>query len=155
MAEKRTAKLTLDDGQEIVLPVFEGTEQECAVDVSALRKETGYITYDNGFVNTGSCQSTITFVDGEKGVLRYRGYPIEELAENCRFVEVAYLLVYGSLPTREELDNFSAQLTERANIHEDMKHFFTGFPVTAHPMAILSSMVTSLSMPPRSFRNWV
>ncbi len=145
MADKRTAKLTLDDGREIVLPVFEGTEQECAVDVSSLRKETGYITYDNGFVNTGSCQSTITFVDGEKGILRYRGYPIEELAENCRFVEVAYLLVYGALPTREELDNFSAQLTERANIHEDMKHFFTGFPVAAHPMAILSSMVTSLS----------
>lgn len=139
------AKLILDDGREIELPVYEGTEKEKAVDVSALRKSTGYITYDDGFVNTGSCNSTITFINGEEGILRHRGYPIEILAESCTFTEVSYLLIYGELPTQPQLDEFRARLSEHANIHEDMKHFFTGYPSGAHPMSIMSAMVTSLS----------
>lgn len=142
MAEK--AKLLLD-GKEFDLPVVTGTEDEKAIDVIKLRDQTGYITLDYGYANTGSCSSAITYLDGEKGILRYRGIPIEQLAENSTFVETAYLLIYGNLPNKKQLSDFSAGLTRHSLIHEDMKHFFNGFPSTAHPMAILSSMVCSLS----------
>jgi citrate synthase len=132
-------------GKSVVLPVIQGSEGETAVDITKLRKESGYITYDNGFANTGSCLSAITFVDGERGILRFRGYDIEDIARNCTFVEVAYLLVHGKLPTETELYRFSEYLNEHSMIHEDMQHFFNGMPSNSHPMAILSSMVTSLS----------
>ncbi len=127
------------------LPLIEGAEGENAIDIRMLRGQTGCITYDNGFANTGSCLSAITFVDGEKSILRYRGYDIEDIAEKCSFVEVAYLLVHGKLPTAEELTKFREYLNEHSMIHEDMQHFFNGMPPNSHPMAILSSMVTSLS----------
>ena len=127
------------------LPVVEGTEQEKAVDISNLRADTGLITLDNGYMNTGSCQSDITFIDGEKGILRYRGIDIEALAERSTFVEVCYLLIYGELPTKEQMDDFSEGLTRHSLLHEDMIHFFAGYPSTAHPMAILSSMTCSLA----------
>ena len=111
----------------------------------ALRKSTGAITYDPGYGNTGSCKSAITFINGEKGILRYRGYSIEELAEKARFVEVCYLLIYGELPDAAQYAEFSDRLTRHTLIHEDMKKFFEGYSPTAHPMAILSSMVASLS----------
>ncbi|MBN2712017.1 MAG: citrate synthase [Planctomycetes bacterium] len=130
---------------EYSLPILTGSEGEKALDISNLRKDTGLITYDNGFGNTGSCRSAITFIDGEKGILRYRGYDIDELAEHSSFVETAYLLLYGVLPTSEELRQFSRVLNESSLIHEDMHHFFTGFPRTAHPMGILSTMVASLA----------
>ncbi len=130
---------------EIELPVFEGTEGEKAVDISQLRARTGLITYDNGFGNTGSCISNITYIDGERGILRYRGYDIEDLARNCTFVEVAYLLLEGKLPTKKELSEFSTYLNEHSLIHEDMTHFFTGFPRNAHPMAILAATIGALS----------
>ncbi len=140
----QTAKLILD-GQTFELPVITGSEGEVALDVSKLRAQTGVITRDIGYGNTGSCTSGITFIDGEKGILRYRGYPIEELAEHSSFVEVCYLLVYGALPTREELDRFNHRLTYASLIHEDMKKFFEGYPPQAHPMTVLSAMVASLS----------
>ncbi len=140
----QTAKLILD-GQTYELPVITGSEGEVALDVSKLRAQTGVITLDIGYGNTGSCTSGITFIDGEKGILRYRGYPIEELAEHSSFVEVCYLLVYGALPTREELDRFNHRLTYASLIHEDMKKFFEGYPPQAHPMTVLSAMVASLS----------
>ena len=145
MAEKLTAKLTLPGGKEATLPVIVGTEDEHAVDIRSLRSETGYITLDSGFMNTGSTASSITYLDGEKGILRYRGYPIEELAEQSDFVETSYLLVYGKLPTKTERAAFSNALTRHSLIHEDMHQFFAGFPPTSHPMAVLSAMVTSLS----------
>jgi citrate synthase len=138
------AKLILN-GKEYSLPVVEGTECEVAVDISQLRAQSGAITLDSGYGNTGSCKSAITFIDGEKGILHYRGYPIEDLAKNSNFVEVCYLLIYGNLPSNTELDNFRKQLTYHSLIHEDMKKFFEGFPRTAHPMGVLSSMVASLS----------
>jgi len=140
----QTAKLSFD-GKEIELPVIEGTEKERALDISKLRAETGAITLDPGFVNTGSCTSSICFIDGENGILRYRGVPIEELAEKSTFVETSYLLIYGKLPNKDELAEFSQGLTRHSLLHEDLSHFFSGFPSTAHPMAILSSMTTSLS----------
>jgi citrate synthase len=127
------------------LPVIQGAEGEKAIDIRGLRSRTGYITMDSGFMNTGSCLSAITFLDGEQGILSYRGYAIEDLAENCTFVEVAYLLVHGSLPTKEELGVFSQMLGHFAMLHENMIHFFDGFPPNAPPMPILSSMVNSLS----------
>src|SRR5689334_9634628 len=145
MPEKQTAKLTLPGGKEATLPVIVGTENEHAVDIRALRNDTGYITLDSGYMNTGSTTSAITYLDGEQGILRYRGYPIEELAENSNFVEVSYLLVNGRLPNQAELADFRRQLTRHSLIHEDMHHFFGGFPPSAHPMAVLSAMVTSLS----------
>jgi len=145
MAEKLSAKLTLPGGKETNLPVIVGTEDEHAVDIRALRGETGYITLDSGFMNTGSTTSAITYLDGEKGVLRYRGYPIEELAEKSDFVETSYLLIHGKLPSKTERQAFSTALTRHSLIHEDMQHFFHGFPPTSHPMAVLSAMVTSLS----------
>jgi len=138
------AKLILD-GAEYELPVTEGSEGERAVDVSALRKQTAAITLDYGYANTGSCTSAITFIDGEEGILRYRGYPIEQVAGNADFTEVCFLLIYGHAPSKEELARFQAQLTSHTLLHEDMKKFFEGYPPTAHPMAILSSMVSSLS----------
>ena len=126
-------------------PVITGTENEKAIDIANLRAKTGLVTLDPAFMNTASTKSAITFLDGEKGVLRYRGIPIEQLAEKSKFVETAYLLIYGDLPSKPELDRFSTNLTRHSLIHEDMKHFFDGFPSTAHPMAVLSSMVCSLS----------
>ena len=139
------AVLYLPDGQSIELPVLTGTEGERAVDISKLRPQTGHITMDPGYGNTGSCQSTITFLDGEKGILRYRGIPIEQLADKASFVEVCYLIIYGKLPNQSELDAFQGQLDQHALLHEDMKHFFSSFSGQAHPMAILSAMVASLS----------
>lgn len=139
-----TAKVNLD-GKEYELPVVVGTEGEVAIDVTSLRKQSMMIGLDPGYGNTGSCTSEITFIDGEKGILRYRGYPIEELAEKARFTEVAYLLIYGHLPNQAELAAFRSGLTYHSLIHEDMKKFFEGYPPSAHPMAILSSMVSALS----------
>jgi citrate synthase len=142
--KKEIAKLILG-GREYELPLIRGTEGEKAFDISSLRKATGFITLDKGYENTGSCRSAITFIDGEKGILRYRGYPIEELAEKSTFTEVAYLLLYGELPTVTELEEFSTFLNESSLIHEDMLHFFVGFPRGSHPMGILATMVASLS----------
>ncbi len=139
-----TAKLVLG-GKEYELPVVCGTEGEKAVDISSLRRTTGYITLDKGYENTGSCRSAITFIDGEKGILRYRGYGIEELAARSTFTEVAYLLLYGDLPTKKQLEEFSTFLNESSLIHEDMEHFFVGFPRGSHPMGILATTVASLS----------
>ena len=133
------------NSKEIDLPVIKGSENEHGINITQLRKETGYITLDPGYANTGSCISNITFIDGEKGILRYRGYPIEELAGKVSFTETAFLLLYGDLPTIEQKTSFSKKLRQHANIHEDMKRFFDGFPLNAHPMATLSSMVTALS----------
>ncbi|AKJ64108.1 citrate synthase [Kiritimatiella glycovorans] len=138
------ARLSLDDTQ-ISFPVIEGSEGERAVDIRKLRKETGLITYDPGFVNTGSCCSRVTFINGEEGILRYRGYDIEDLAEKCEFIDVAYLLVHGALPTEDEHRKFSRLLNEHSMIHEDMRHHFSFYPERAHPMAVLSAMVVSLS----------
>lgn len=137
------AKLTLDD-KDYELPVLVGTEGEVGIDIQNLRARSGAITLDTGYGNTGSCISSITFIDGEKGVLRYRGYPIEQLATNALFSEVCYLLIYGELPTREQFAAWRHALTTNTLIHEDMLKFFDGFPPTAHPMSILSAMVASL-----------
>lgn len=142
----RTAKLILDDNQTIELPVIEGTEGEMAVDISSLRSQTGYITLDPGYVNTGSCLSEITFIDGDKGILKYRGIPIETLCEKSTFLEVAYLTIYGRLPLAQEFIEFRKKIAYHSLIHEDMKSFFTNYPGQAHPMAILSAMVCSLSV---------
>ena len=140
----QTAKLILPE-QTIDLPILMGTENEKAVDISELRAKTSYITLDHGFMNTGSCKSSVTYIDGDKGILRYRGIPIEDLAGKATFVETANLLIYGELPSKAQTKKFSDLLTKHAMIHEDMKRFFDGYPGTAHPMAILSSMVCSLS----------
>jgi citrate synthase len=139
------AKLVLPDGKETPLPVIVGSEDEHAVDITKLRAETGYITLDSGYMNTGATTSAITYLDGEQGILRYRGYSIEDLAAHSDFVEVSYLLINGKLPSTAERAKFSNDLTRHSLIHEDMHHFFSGFPATAHPMAVLSAMVTSLS----------
>lgn len=141
MAEYAT--LTLN-GKTIELPVIEGKEGEKGIDIRRLRAETGYITFDPGFANTGSCKSTITYMDGEKGILRYRGIPIEELAENSSFVETSYLLINGELPTRQQLNRTSVQLNDHSLIHEDMQNFYQNFPRASHPMGILSAMVNAL-----------
>ena len=133
------------DGAGVDLPLIVGSEGERAIDISKLRSQTGCITLDEGFVNTGSTTSAITFLDGEKGILRYRGYPIEVLAERCDFVEVAYLLIYGNLPTTVELEAFRTSLSLHTMIHEDMRNFYSGFPRDAHPMAIVGSVVGALS----------
>jgi citrate synthase len=140
----KNAELKLD-GKTFSLPIVEGSEQERAVDIAALRNDTGYITLDDGYANTGSCLSKITFIDGEKGILRYRGIPIDELAEKSTFVEVAHLLIMGKLPNNSELRRFSNLLTDNELLHEAMKHHFEGFPTNAHPMAILSSMINAAS----------
>ncbi|MBP7711073.1 MAG: citrate synthase [Gammaproteobacteria bacterium] len=140
----QTARLIVGD-TEVELPVVQGTEGERAVDIRHLRDRTGLVTLDPGFANTGSCESAITFVDGERGVLRYRGIPIEQFEQSPNFVEVAWLLIFGRLPDGEEYDRFSQELTANANLDERMKHHFEGFPRSAPPMAILSAMINTLS----------
>ncbi|HSH12259.1 MAG TPA: citrate synthase [Desulfurivibrionaceae bacterium] len=130
--------------QVFYLPIIVGTEGERAIDIRQLRAKTGYITLDSGYMNTGACSSSITFLDGEKSILNYRGYAIEDLAERCSFVEVAYLLINGALPTVAELNQFSRQLNNHSMIHEDMVHFFDRFPPGASPMSILSTMANTL-----------
>ncbi|NBX68416.1 MAG: citrate synthase [Proteobacteria bacterium] len=144
MANDKKAILKVD-GKEYELDIVEGSEKERAIDITNLRAQTGLVTLDSGYMNTGACQSAITFLDGEKGILRYRGYPIEQLAEKSNFVEVCYLLIYGRLPTQKELERFRTSLTRHTMLHEDMKRFYDGFPRDAHPMATLSSAVSTLS----------
>lgn len=139
-----SAKLILD-GREFEFPTIVGSEGEIGIDFTKLRAQTGAISFDPGYGNTGSCFSEITFIDGEEGILRYRGYPIEQLAEQSSFVEVCYLVIYGKLPTEAELADFQHKLTYHTLLHEDMKKFFEGYPRTAHPMAIMSAMAISLS----------
>ena len=141
MAE--TVKITFD-GKTVELPLLVGSEGERAIDISKLRAKTGLITWDPGFANTGSCSSAITFMDGEQGILRYRGIPIEELAEHSSFKETAFLLVHGVLPTRKDLNRFSVLLNDHSLVHEDMQIFYQNFPRASHPMGILSSMVNAL-----------
>ena len=138
------AKIELG-GKVFEFPVITGTENEKAIDISNLRQDTGYITLDTGYKNTGATTSAITFLDGEEGILKYRGYGIEELAEKASFIEVAYLLIYGNLPTQEQLNQFRDSITKHTLVHEDMKQFFEAYPAKAHPMGVLASMVCSLS----------
>jgi citrate synthase len=133
------------DGKVYILPVISGTENENAIDISKLRDQSGLITLDRGFKNTGSCKSAITFLNGEEGILKYRGYSIEELAEKSTFLEVAFLLIYGELPIQEELDAFMKDISEHSLVHEDVKSILDGFPSKAHPMGVLSSLVSSLT----------
>ena len=140
---EQTAKLIID-GKTFELPIVTGSEGERAVDISRLREKTDFITLDHGYANTGTCQSSITFMDGEKGILSYRGIPVEQLAEHSTFVETAYLLINGELPSRKELTSFSVLLNDHSLVHEDMRQFFENFPRRAHPMGILSSMVTAM-----------
>ena len=137
--ELRTA-----EGQ-LPLEVIVGTEDPPGLDISKLLAKTGHVTLDPGFVNTASCTSAITYIDGDAGILRYRGYPIEQLAEKATFLEVAYLLIYGELPTTDQLTDFKAQIRKHTMLHEDFREFFGGFPTDAHPMAVLSSAVSALS----------
>ncbi len=143
-ATSAAAKLSFE-GTDYDLPIIVGSEGEQAVDIRKFRDSSGAITYDPGYGNTGACSSAITFIDGDKGILQYRGYPIDELARGASFLEVAYLLIYGKLPNRNEWNEFSGQITLHTLIHEDMKKFFEGYPSNAHPMAILAAMVASLS----------
>ncbi len=138
------AKIILD-GETHEFPIVVGTENEKAIDISKLRASTGYITLDYGFKNTGSTSSAITFLDGEKGILRYRGYPIEQLAEQAEFLEVAYLVIYGELPTTAQYEKFKSEIVRHTLVHEDMKHFLEAYPRGAHPMGIAASMICSLS----------
>jgi citrate synthase len=138
-----TVKLIYGD-QTYEMPIVEGTEGERAIDISRLRQDTGFITLDTGYANTGSCTSAITFMNGEQGILRYRGIPVEQLAQHSSFVETAYLLIHGHLPTQKELNRFSVLLNDASLLHEDMKIFFSNFPRLSHPMGILSAMVNAL-----------
>jgi citrate synthase len=138
------AKIELD-GKVYELPVIEGSENEKAIDISKLRELTGYITLDTGYKNTGATKSSITFLDGELGILHYRGYSIEQLAEKASFPEVAYLLIYGELPSQTELNDFESSIKKHTLVHEDMKQFFEAYPAQAHPMGVLSSMISSLA----------
>jgi citrate synthase len=140
----RQATLNLD-GKSYTLPVLEGPEKEVALDISSLRAASGAITLDESYGNTGSCKSAITFIDGDAGILRYRGYPIEELAEKASFMQVSYLLIYGHLPSEAELRTYTDSLKRHTLIHEDMRRFYNAFPPDAHPMAIMSSVVSGLS----------
>lgn len=140
----QSAELTID-GQQYQFPVIEGSEHEKAIDIGKLRDKTGYITIDNGFKNTGSTTSAITFLDGEEGILRYRGYSIEDLAEKASFLEVSYLLIYGDLPTQEQYETFEHEVRTHTLVNEDMRKIFEGFPVNAHPMGVLSSLVSAMS----------
>lgn len=133
------------DNTSIELPVITGTENEHAVDISSIRGQTGYVTLDYGLKNTAVTKSGITYLDGEKGILQYRGYPIEQLAEQSSFLEVAYLIIYGELPTQAELEKFTTGVTNHTLVHENMKKFYEGFPQHAHPMGVLSSMICALS----------
>ena len=140
----KSAKLTYN-GKEIELPVLTGTENEDAIDISKIRSETGLITLDKGYKNTGATTSKITYLDGEKGILRHRGYSIEELASKSTFTEVCYLLIYGELPTQEQLDSFEHEIRFHTLVHEDFKIILEGYPSKAHPMGVLSSLITSLT----------
>lgn len=140
----QVAKLSIDN-QELDLNIVEGSEGERALDISKLRAQTGCVTLDEGYVNTGSTPSSITFLNGEEGILRYRGYPIEQLCDNCDFVEVSYLLIYGELPSEQQLHDFRMAIRRHTMLHEDVRSFYNGFPRDAHPMAILSSVVSALS----------
>ena len=144
-AEKHAPARLILDGTEYSLPVVIGSEGEKAIDISQLRARSGYITLDPGYGNTGACESEITFIDGDEGILRYRGYPIEQIAGHSQFTEISYLLINGHLPSAAEQAEFRERLTKHSLIHEDMKKFFESFPASAHPMAILSAMVASLS----------
>src|SRR3954468_12241924 len=132
------------DGKSYLYPLVAGTENERGIDIAKLRADTGMITLDPGFGNTGSCQSAITYIDGDQGILRYRGIPIEEFAKNPNFSEVAWLLIFGRLPKADELTRFRGRLTANAHLHEAMKHHFEGFPANAPPMAMLSAMINTL-----------
>ena len=138
------AKIELD-GKVYELPVIEGSENEKAIDISKLRELTGYITLDTGYKNTGATKSAITFLDGELGILHYRGYSIEQLAEKASFPEVAHLLIYGELPNQTELNDFESSIKKHTLVHEDMKQFFEAYPAQAHPMGVLSAMISSLA----------
>jgi citrate synthase len=140
----RTATITVGE-KKLEMPIIEGSEGELGIDIAKLRQETNAITFDPGYGNTGSCESAITFIDGDAGILRYRGIPIEQLAEQSSFIEVAWLLIFGRLPKKPELDSFRDKLKNNAHINEAMKHHFEGFPSTAPPMAILSSMINTLA----------
>jgi citrate synthase len=143
-APAQSATLAIGD-RTVELPVITGSEGESALDIAKLRAQTGMITLDNGYVNTGSCTSAITFLDGERGILRYRGYPIEQLAEQSSFLEVAYLLIYGDLPSKAQLDEWVSNITHHTLIHEEMRRFFDSFPYDAHPMAVLASATVGMS----------
>jgi citrate synthase len=138
-------KIIINDDKSYTFPLITGTENEKAIDISQLRAQTGLITLDDGYGNTGACTSAITYLDGEKGILRYRGYPIEEIADQATFVETAYLLINGYLPTRQQLSAFSGSFTRQAALNPEMLNFFKGYPRTGHPMGLLSAMVCSLS----------
>ncbi|TLV02854.1 citrate synthase [Dyadobacter luticola] len=138
------AELTLD-GKKYEFPIIEGSEQEKAIDIAKLRDQTGYITIDAGYKNTGATKSAITFLDGEEGILNYRGYSIEDLAEKASFLEVAYLLIYGELPTEKQFADFEHEIRTHTLVNEDMRKIFEGFPVNAHPMGVLSSLVSAMS----------
>ncbi|MBY0426569.1 MAG: citrate (Si)-synthase, partial [Cytophagales bacterium] len=140
----KDAELILD-GKNYSFPVIEGTENEKAIDIGKLRDTTGFITYDIGYKNTGVTKSAITFLDGEEGILRYRGYPIEQLAQKSNFLEVAWLLIYGELPTKEQYALFDKKIDDHSMIHEDVKTILDGFPSYAHPMGVLSSVICSLT----------
>src|SRR5690606_33209948 len=133
------------NGDKYEFPVIEGTENELAIDIKALRSVSSMITLDPGYKNTGSCESAITFLDGEKGILRYRGYAIEELAEKADFLEVAYLLIFGELPTKEKLEKFHKDIREHSEVDEDVKKIVDSFPRSAHPMGVLSSLTSALT----------
>ena len=139
-----TVKLTIKE-KTYELPVVQGSENEKAIDISKLRAQTGYITLDTGYKNTGATTSEITFLDGEKGILRYRGYPIEQLAEKADFLEVAYLLIYGDLPSINEYSDFKENITNHTLIHEDMRVFLEAYPTKAHPMGILAASLSTIS----------
>ncbi|MDZ7934952.1 MAG: citrate synthase [Emticicia sp.] len=139
-----TAEIILD-GKSYQYPTIEGTEGEKAIDIAKLRDETGYITIDSGYKNTGATKSAITFLDGELGILHYRGYSIEDLAEKANFLEVAYLLIYGELPTTEQYNKFEHDIRTHTIVNEDMRRIFDGFPVNAHPMGVMSSLISAMS----------
>ncbi|HRA72765.1 MAG TPA: citrate/2-methylcitrate synthase, partial [Flavobacterium sp.] len=139
----KTAKLEID-GKIYELPIFVGTENEMSIDISKLRDESGAITLDQGYKNTGACKSEITFLDGEEGILHYRGYSIEELAEKAHFLEVCYLLIFGQLPTEAQLSEFETHIRRYTLVNEEMKSIIDGFPKTAHPMGVLSALTSAL-----------
>jgi citrate synthase len=145
MKDKKVIATVEIDGEKHEFPLITGTENEVAIDIKKLRAETGLITLDPGYKNTGSCESAITFLDGEKGILRYRGYSIEDLAEKADFLEVVFLLIFGELPTKKELDNFKVDILGQSDVNDDMKKVIAGFPPSAHPMGILSSLTSALT----------
>ncbi len=145
MKEKKVIATVEIDGKKHEFPLISGTENEVAIDIKKLRAETGLITLDPGYKNTGSCESAITFLDGEKGILRYRGYSIEDLAEKADFLEIVFLLIFGELPTKKELDKFKSDILAQSDVNDDMKKVIAGFPTSAHPMGVLSSLTSALT----------